>query len=152
MEDKTGLSEEDRKLIDDIYTEENIFKDGEKRSTVEKIVYYVESYINEIGSGEDFIQWFNYSNTKDIGKLQEALREIGADESLKICTEALSVAYPNGIPDGDEELEELTMKLEFEDDFESEREIIEGLALKQLDEADVLETKLAVWIKRNVIT
>lgn len=70
------VSQEDTELIQSIYTEEVILKDPEQRRPIESVVYSVESYINEIGSGEDFIQYFNWSNDKEIEVLKANLVKI----------------------------------------------------------------------------
>ena len=143
------VSQEDTELIQSIYTEEVILKEPEQRRPIESVVCSVETYINEIGSGEDFIQYFNWSNDKEIEVLKANLVKIEALKSLEICKKSISIAFPKGIPADSTEYEDYLYDLEFEDEHENIRKSLSELALKQLDELYELETNLATFIRKE---
>ena len=142
------VPEADNMLVDSIYNKDLLEKDKEY-TPIEAMVFSVVSYINEIGSREDFIQWFRWADSEEINTLQQSLEEIGAHKSLDICRQAILIAFPAGLPTNYETYEIRLYSIEFAETHEATREALYGLARKQLDESFEIKTRLAEWIRQN---
>lgn len=140
----------DRDLINSIYTDELIRRDESAlRTVIEEMVSRIVQYENEIGSGEDFIQWFRWSSPVELQNTIASLKSIGATKSAKICENAIQVAFPSGIPESFKLYKELLYDLQFEPIHEKQREQLVRLAKKQLAQLSETTGCLARWIREN---
>jgi hypothetical protein len=141
---------DDRDLINSIYTDELIRRDESAlRTVIEEMVARVVQYENEIGSGEDFIQWFRWSSPVEVQDTITCLKSIGATKSAKICEKAIEVAFPLGIPESLKLYKEHLYDLESEPANRKQREQLVRLAKKQLAQLNETTGCLASWIREN---
>jgi len=104
-------TEENEKIVSDIYEDiiGEIGKPGRPPDTEElKFVYEVEHFQQEIGSGASFEQYFRWSDKAEIDGIVDKLERLGLAELVNTTKEAISVAFPNGIPGDLEEFDDLT--------------------------------------------
>ena len=141
---------DDRDLINSIYTDELIRRDESAlRTVIEEMVARIVQYENEIGSGEDFIQWFRWSSPVELRSTIASLKSIGATKSAKICENAIEVAFPLGIPESLKLYKEHLYDLQIEPTHEKQREQLVRLAKKQLAQLSETTGCLARWIREN---
>jgi hypothetical protein len=142
------MTDDDFQLVAVLYAR-CLEKRGASLSPVEEMVYRVQGYSNEINSGEDFIQWFNWCEPAEVQKLPARLREIGADKSAKICEKASRLVFPGGVPSDRNKYDERLYAIEFEDKFSKLRDQLAGLAAGQIEQNVQLTAALARWIRAH---
>lgn len=149
MSEEKYIAEQDLETVDSIYSELLKTQDISKFSDFEKTVFLIENYNIEINSGLDFIQWYRWSDTYHLKETPTALRNIGLTDSYDICTEALNITFPNGLPNNEDDKDGIIESLEDDDKNESLRNKLVALAKKQEEQNYTLTTELASWIRSN---
>ena len=128
------------------YTDELISKSDEQRTKTEKFVHSICSYLNDIGSGEDFVQWFRWSNSREIKRMPRLLETLGANRSSDICASAIKACFPDGIPEDEVELQDRLYEVEFKDEETMDR--LSDLASQQLKAESEVIRALAKWLRK----
>jgi hypothetical protein len=141
--------DDDEKLIDGIYSKCIEVIDKTSLTPVENMVYRIEHYLQEIGSGEDFIQWFNWTEPADTSITPKILKTIGATNSAAICASAIQVAFPSGITTNKDVYRQRMADVEFEESFTEARKQLSELAQRQLAECSQVTKLLASWVRQN---
>jgi len=149
MSEEKYITEEDLDTVDSIYSELLKTDDISNLAEVEKTVFLIESYNMEINSGLDFMQWYRWSDVDHLKETPVALKNIGLTNSYEICTEALNITFPNGLPNNEDDKDNLIESLEEDDEKENTREKLVALAEKQEEQNYSLTTGLASWIRSN---
>lgn len=141
---------DDRDLIDSIYTDELIRRNGTAlRTVVEEMVCRIVQYENELGSSQNFIKWFRWSPPSELLRTFHSLNSIGAAKSAKICEKAIEVAFPSGIPNSVTAYKTHLYDLECEPANKKQREQLVKLAKKQLAQLNETTGCLANWIRET---
>ncbi|MCA9038168.1 MAG: hypothetical protein KDA91_23750 [Planctomycetaceae bacterium] len=141
---------DDEALIKSIFTDELIRRDPEAlRTVVEEMVARIVQYDLEIGSGEDFIQWFRWTSPSEVRQTSASLRSIGAAKSAGICEKAIQVAFPSGIPESLTAYKEHLYALQYEPAHKKQLQQLVRLAKKQLPVLNETTTCLAMWIREH---
>ncbi len=109
MEISTEENEEIvRKIAGDIIGESN--KPGNPPDT-EELRLFFDVYIldMEIGSGASFEQYFRWAEKDQIKNIVGYLEILGLDRLAEVTSAAINIAFPNGVPEDEDELDELTV-------------------------------------------
>jgi hypothetical protein len=77
-------------------------------SDQENYVFQVELLSQEVNSGASFEQYFRWTGKAELDQIVGYIRRLEIPEVVNIVEEAIKVAFPNGIPDDDDEYEECT--------------------------------------------
>ncbi len=92
-------SEENWKLVSRVFMEASEALGENRRITNEQhLIYCVELLSSEVNSGASFEQYFRWARIEDIAKIVSQLEGFGLTEAAEIAHEAISVAYPDGLP------------------------------------------------------
>ncbi|NRB36871.1 MAG: hypothetical protein HRU20_00220 [Pseudomonadales bacterium] len=75
-------------------------------SEQESFVFQIELLSQEINSGASFEQYFRWVEKPELDGIVYYVKNLDIPELVNIVEEAIKVAFPNGIPEGDEEYEE----------------------------------------------
>lgn len=150
MSSHRTISQADATLIDEVYTRCLETDDESTLCPTERMVFLVESYNQEVNSGTDFIQWFNWTSARHVASMPDVLRGIDARESGAICANAIKITFPDGIPVSEDEYSDRLYHIEFDDECDNLRVRLSELAERQMDQNYQLATTLAGWLRRNV--
>lgn len=104
-------TEENEKIVSKLYEDiiGEIGKPGRPPDTEKlALLYEVEHFQQEIGSGASFEQYFRWASKAELDGIVEKLEQLGLTQLANTTKEAFSVAFPNGIPDDLEQLDDLT--------------------------------------------
>ncbi len=84
-------------------------KPGRKPETKElKFFHEVYLFDLEIGSGASFEQYFRWSENTEVKGIVQKLEELGLKDLAGTTKKAITVAFPDGIPDDNKKYHELT--------------------------------------------
>jgi hypothetical protein len=61
-------------------------------------IYCVNNLPQEVGSGASFEQYFRWARLEEIAMIVSQLESLGLSEAAEITREAISVAWPDGLP------------------------------------------------------
>ena len=137
-------TEENAKLVDKVYSKAMQAVHAEKIiSAQENFVYQIELLSQEVNSGASFEQYFRWASIDEVTKILQHLKDLDIPEVYAIVESAIQIAFPNGIPNNDEEMEDCT---EWSEDQE---EKLERLFEKFEDYNGVIMNKLGAYIKAN---
>ena len=81
---------------------------GKTISDNENIVFQIELLSQEVNSGASFEQYFRWVGKQEISSILKCIQILEMPEVYEIVQEAINVAFPNGVPDDDEEYDECT--------------------------------------------
>lgn len=104
-------TEENEEIVSKLYEGVigEIGKPGRPPDTAElALVYEVEHFQQEIGSGASFEQYFRWADKTEIDGIIEKLEQLGLVQLADTTKEAITVAFPNGVPEDPEQFDELT--------------------------------------------
>jgi len=96
-------------IVSRIY-EETLGFDGDmtKMTEVQRSVYLVEHLMQETNSGASFEQYFRWAAIDEIEGILPKLRELGLEDVAALLEQAMSIAFPDGVPKSEEEKYDLT--------------------------------------------
>jgi len=140
---------EDLKLIGEIFARALEIEQVSKMSGVERMVYRVDGYNMEINSGVDFIQWLSGTSPEEVSGLPKHLETIGANDSSRICEEAIKVAFPKGVPTKRSEYSATVDAYVLDPSKRPARDRLAELARLQVEQNLDLTAKLASWIRNQ---
>ncbi len=82
----------------------------------ENFVFQVELLSQEVNSGASFEQYFRWVGKPELDQILGHVAALDLPPVYEIVEEALAVAFPNGIPEDDDEYEECTDWSEAQDE------------------------------------
>ena len=137
-------SEENVNILSDVYERvmEKVHAENDV-SDQENYVFQVELLSQEVNSGASFEQYFRWVSKADLDQIVSYIRKLEIPELVNIVEEAIKVAFPNGVPDDDDEYEECT---EWSDAQEKRLESL----FKSFEEYNgIITNRLVEFIKAN---
>ena len=63
-----------------------------------RLIYEIDQLVMEVNSGASFEQYFRWARLEEIARIVSQLESVGLSEVAQITREAISVAYPDGLP------------------------------------------------------
>jgi hypothetical protein len=63
-----------------------------------RLIYEIDRLLTEVNSGGSFEQYFRWASLDQITRIVSQLEAVGLTEVAQITGEAISVAYPDGLP------------------------------------------------------
>ena len=63
-----------------------------------RLIYELEQLVMEVNSGASFEQYFRWARLEEIARIVSQLETVDLTEVAQITSEAISVAYPDGLP------------------------------------------------------
>jgi len=79
---------------------------GKTISPQAELVYQIEMLSQEVNSGASFEQYFRWARIAEKSRILQYLNDLGLAEVHGIVERAVSVAFPDGIPEDDDEYEQ----------------------------------------------
>lgn len=140
-------SEENADLVSKAYT--RIMKEvhAEKRITDhENFIFQVELLSQEVNSGASFEQYFRWVGKPELDQILGHVKNLNLPPVNEIVNEAVIIAFPNGVPEDDDEYEECTEWSEIQEERLSE------LFEKFENYNGVITNKLGRFIQDNGIS
>lgn len=138
----------DEKLLQSIFTTELILRDkSAMRTVIEDVVYCLMTYQNELGSGLSYLQWFRWSSPDNLARTLDALGEVKAAESAKLCQQAIDLAFPNGVLSSSRDYQKYVYDLETGDEYQDVRPQLVALARQQLGLLGEFNSQIAAWVR-----
>ena len=140
-------TEETCNLVSKVYT--RVMEDihAKKRITDhENFVFQIELLSQEVNSGASFEQYFRWVGKPELEQILGHVQSLDLPPVYEIVKDALEIAFPNGVPDDDDEYEECTDWSEIQEERLSELfEKFEGYN-------GVISNKLGRFIRENSIS
>lgn len=112
-------------------------------SEQENCVYQVEQLSQEVNSGASFEQYFRWVGKAELDQVVDYVKVLNIPEVVTLLEEAIEVAFPNGIPEDDDEYEACT------EWTESQEERLEGLFELFEEYNGAITNRLGVYIKEH---
>ena len=139
-------TEENVDLVSKAYTRIMEEVHAEKRITDhENFIFQIELLSQEVNSGVSFEQYFRWIGKPELDQIRGHVKNLNLPPVYEIVNEALIIAFPNGVPEDDDEYEECTDWSEIQEERLSELfekfEIYNG----------VITNKLGRFIQENGI-
>ena len=133
-------TEENEKLINRICESvREAYKKNAAVSDGHRLIYEIEHLLMEVNSGATFEQYFQWSKLEQIARIVSQLETVGLSEAAQITREAISVAYPDGLPPAPAD----KVSLSNWDGSEEQEEQLKELAEKFTDYNGTITNKLA---------
>jgi hypothetical protein len=100
---------ENEELVSHVYTQALQDRgDGKELAEGDLMVYHIEMLSQEVNSGASFEQYFRWASVAEISEAVSRLETLGLSEVARIVGRAVEVAFPDGVPDSDDEKGDLT--------------------------------------------
>jgi hypothetical protein len=100
---------ENEELVARVYTQAlEARSDGRELSPADTVIYEVEMLSQEVNSGASFEQYLRWASVEEISRVVDRLEALGLPEVAQLTRTAIDVAFPDGVPDSDEEKDDLT--------------------------------------------
>ena len=100
---------ENDELVARVYTQAlEARAEGRELDAADTIVYEIEMLSQEVNSGASFEQYFRWASVDELRRVVERLESLGLSEVAQLTRTAIDVAFPDGLPNTDEEKDELT--------------------------------------------
>ena len=112
-------------------------KRGKQVQAYQQTIYDIDYLFSEVNSGASFEQYFRWASVEEIRRVQKALTTVKLKEISELTQQAIKIAFPNGIPNNEDEKNDLTYWTEeqeegldnlFEPFFDANKKIIDTLA------------------------
>lgn len=81
---------------------------GKEISDQENFVYQTELLSQEVNSGASFEQYFRWVGKPELDAILDHVKQLDLPEVYTVVEEAIQVAFPNGVPEDEDEYEECT--------------------------------------------
>jgi hypothetical protein len=140
-------TEENEKLVSEVYERsmESVHA-GSAISDDENLVFQVELLSQEVNSGASFEQYFRWVGKGEVDLIVELLNKLELSDVSGIVEKAINVAFPDGVPNNEDEYENCT------EWSESQEEKLESLFEEFEQYNGVITNKLGAYIKaRNLV-
>ena len=145
MELKMEIStEENENMVSAVYERamETVHA-GKSISKNENTVYQIELLSQEINSGASFEQYFRWVRKPEVDSILECIQVLDMPDVYRIVQEAIIVAFPNGVPESENEYEECT------EWSENQEESLSRLFKRFEDFNGAITNKLGEFILKN---
>jgi len=140
-------TEENDDLVSKVYTRIMEEVHAEKRITDhENFIFQIELLSQEVNSGASFEQYFRWVGKPELDQILGHVKNLNLPAVYEIVNEALNIAFPNGVPEDDDEYEECT------DWSEIQEERLSELFEKFEEYNGVIINKLGGFIQENSIS
>ena len=140
-------TEENDDLVSKAYTRIMEEVHAEKRLTDhESFVFQIELLSQEANSGASFEQYFRWVGKPELDQILGHVKNLDLPPVYEIVNEAIEIAFPNGVPEDDDEYEECT------DWSETQEERLSKLFEKFEDYNGAITNKLGRFIKEKGIS
>ncbi len=116
---------------------------GKAVSDQEDFVYQVELLSQEVNSGASFEQYFRWVGKTELDAILDHLKQLDLPEVHSVVEQAIRVAFPNGVPDDEDDYEECT------DWTETQERQLEDLFQEFEKFNGVITNKLGRFIEAN---
>ena len=137
-------TEENSELVSKVYTRTMEDVHAEKPVTDhENFIFQIELLSQEVNSGASFEQYFRWVGKPELDQILGHLRALDLPLVYEIVKEALVVAFPNGVPDDEDEYEACT------DWSETQEELLGELFQKFEEYNGIITNKLGRFIQEN---
>lgn len=97
-------SSENEELVSRVYTQ--ALQDRQDKRPLDEadlMVYHIEMLSQEVNSGASFEQYFRWASVEEISEAAGRLESLALPEVARIVGRAIEVAFPDGIPQDDEQ-------------------------------------------------
>jgi hypothetical protein len=119
---------------------------GKVISAEAELVYQIEMLSQEVNSGASFEQYFRWSRVTRDSRVLQYLRDLDLPEVCKIVEQAFKAAFPNGIPEDDDDYE---LCLE----WSAEQELQLANLFAEFETCNgVISNRLGQFIKQHKVT
>ncbi|MGH9961725.1 MAG: DMP19 family protein [Pyrinomonadaceae bacterium] len=81
---------------------------GRPISAAQRLIHDIEHMMQEVNSGASFEQYFRWASLNEVSKICDHLRTAGLQDVSNLVSQAIEIAFPNGLPSTDEEKSEAT--------------------------------------------
>jgi len=140
-------TEENDDLVSKAYTRIMEEVHAEKRITDhENFIFQIELLSQEVNSGASFEQYFRWVGKPELDQILGHVKNLDLPPVYEIVNEAVKIAFPNGVPEDDDEYEECT------DWSEIQEERLSELFEKFEDYNGAIINKLGRFIKEKSIS
>ena len=116
---------------------------GREVSVQENFVFQIELLSQEVNSGASFEQYFRWVGKEELDQILGLVEKLDLPPVCEIVSEAISVAFPNGVPDNEDDYEACT------EWSEAQEAKLERLFEKFEDYNGVIINMLGQFIKDN---
>ena len=140
-------TEENDDLVSKAYTRIMEQVHAEKPITDhENFVFQIELLSQEVNSGASFEQYFRWVGKPELDQILRHVKNLNLPPVYEIVNEALIIAFPNGVPEDDDEYEDCT------DWSENQEERLSELFEKFEDYNGAIINRLGRFIQENNIS
>ena len=102
-------TEENEKRVSTVYERAmNAVHQGKDISEQENFVYQIELMTQEINSGASFEQYFRWVGKPELDEILDHVKALDLPEVYSVVEQAIRVAFPDGVPDDEDEYEAST--------------------------------------------
>jgi exopolysaccharide biosynthesis predicted pyruvyltransferase EpsI len=134
-------TEENEKLVSEVYERSmQLLHGGRTLSDVENLVFQVELLSQEVNSGASFEQYFRWVGKTEVDQILELLNQLELSEVSGIVEKAIKIAFPDGVPDTEDEYDNCT------EWSESQEEKLESLFEEFEQYNGVITNRLGAYI------
>jgi hypothetical protein len=141
-----AATEESTDLVSKVYTRIMGEVHAEKPITDhENFIFQIELLSQEVNSGASFEQYFRWVGKPELDQILGHVKSLDLPPVYEIVEEALMIAFPEGVPEDDDEYEECT------DWNEDQVERLSHLFEKYESYNGVITNKLGRFIQENGI-
>ena len=100
---------ENEAIVARVY-EEALRFDGNlsKMTETQRVVYLVEHFMQEVNSGASFEQYFRWASIEELHSILPTLKGLALEVVASMLEQAMSIAFPEGIPKTESEKDDLT--------------------------------------------
>ncbi|MDX1572354.1 MAG: DUF4375 domain-containing protein [Xanthomonadales bacterium] len=99
---------ENEELVARVYTRAlKARSSGRELDAADLMVYHIETLSQEVNSGASFDQYFRWTSVEEISEAAGRLESLALPEVATIVRRAIDVAFPQGLPATDEEMDAL---------------------------------------------
>lgn len=135
---------ENQTLVSQVYEKAMGMVNAEQKISAEQnYVYQIELLSQEVNSGASFEQYFRWVSSKEVNEILNYIQQLKLPEVSTIVEEAIKIAFPNGVPNDEDDYEDAT---EWSEDQE---EKLEFLFQKFENYNGIITNKLGEFIIEN---
>ncbi len=137
-------TEENEKRVSTVYERAmSAVHAGKEISEQEDFVYQLELLSQEVNSGASFEQYFRWVGKLELDDILDHVKKLDLPEVHSIVEQAIRVAFPNGVPDDEDDYEQCT------DWSETQERQLEALFEEFEKYNGVIMNKLGQFIEAN---
>ena len=136
-------TEENEKLVQEVYTRVmSRVHSGQSLDEPDRMIWEIEGLMQEVNSGASYEQYFRWRPVSEIRTIAARLNGLGLPEVAELTERAIEIAFPLGVPQTDEEKDDLT------DWSEAQESELQQLADQFTDLNGRIENVLATWYRQ----